>query len=124
MPLSAGTRFGPYEIVAPLRKGGMGEVYRARETRLRRDVAIKVVQRGHADPSLWDRFEREARAAAALSHPNIWSIFDTGEADGRPYLVMELLEGQTLRGFRPAERGLDGTDSRWAASTMSRGVVC
>jgi tetratricopeptide (TPR) repeat protein len=97
MPLTAGTRLGPYEIVAPLGKGGMGEVYRARDTRLRRDVAIKVVQRGHSDPTLWDRFEREARAASALSHPNICSIFDTGEADGLPYLVMELLEGQTLR---------------------------
>jgi tetratricopeptide (TPR) repeat protein len=108
MPLAAGTRLGPYEIVAPLGKGGMGEVYRARDTRLRRDVAIKVVQHGHSDPSLWDRFEREARAASALSHPNICSIFDTGEAEGLPYLVMELLEGQTLReliGTRPMEPG-------------------
>jgi serine/threonine protein kinase len=106
MQLSAGTRLGPYEIVAPLGKGGMGEVYRAQDTRLRRDVAIKVMQRGHADPSLWDRFAREARAASALSHPNICSIFDTGESDGLPYLVMELLEGQTLReliGTRPME---------------------
>ena len=106
MPLSGGTRLGPYEIVAPLGKGGMGEVYRARDARLGRDVAIKVVQRGEADPSLWGRFEQEARAASALSHPNICSVFDTGEAEGQPYLVMELLEGQTLQqliGTRPLE---------------------
>src|SRR5258707_9773568 len=97
MPLSGGTRLGPYEIVSLLGRGGMGEVYRARDTRLRRDVAIKVVQRGEADASLWGRFEQEARAASALSHPNICAVFDTGEAEGQPYLVMELLEGETLQ---------------------------
>jgi eukaryotic-like serine/threonine-protein kinase len=84
----------------------MGEVYRARDTRLGRDVALKVVQREKADPSLWGRFEQEARAASALSHPNICSVFDTGEAEGQPYLVMELLEGQTLQqhiGTQPLE---------------------
>lgn len=108
MRLAIGTKLGPYEITGELGAGGMGEVYRARDPRLRRDVAIKVVQPGHADRATWERFEREARAASALSHPNICTIFDTGEADGQPYLVMELLEGETLRqriGDKPMDVG-------------------
>ena len=99
MSLAAGTRLGPYEIVAPIGAGGMGEVYRARDTRLHRDVAIKVLPETIAHGSAWERFEREARAASALSHPHICAVYDVGEADGRPFLVMELLEGKTLRDY-------------------------
>ena len=103
MRLAAGTRLGPYQILAPIGAGGMGEVYRARDTKLDRDVAVKVLPPSLAgDPAALERFEREAKAIAALSHPNILSIFDFGTqaADaGKPvsYAVTELLEGQTLR---------------------------
>jgi Tfp pilus assembly protein PilF len=98
MAIVAGARLGPYELVERIGAGGMGEVWRARDPRLRRDVAIKVVlQSLAADGDAVRRFEREARAAAALSHPNIVAIHDIGEADGRPYLVNELLRGRTLR---------------------------
>jgi Tol biopolymer transport system component len=97
MTLAAGTKLGPYEILAPLGAGGMGEVYRARDARLNRDVAIKVLpQRVAADAGAMSRFEREAKAVAALSHPNILSIFDFGSENGVAYAVMELLDGQTL----------------------------
>src|SRR5205085_6120247 len=86
------------EIVGPLGAGGMGEVYRARDPRLGRDVAVKVL-RESLGGAVWERFEREARAASALNHPNICAVYDVGEAAGRPYLVMELLEGQTLRDY-------------------------
>jgi serine/threonine protein kinase len=96
MPLSAGSRLGPYEILAPLGAGGMGEVYRARDTRLDRNVAIKVLARQvAARPEFFQRFEREARAVSALNHPNICSLFDVGTHEGMPYLVMECLEGET-----------------------------
>jgi hypothetical protein len=95
--LAAGTKLGPYEILAPLGAGGMGEVYRARDGRLNRDVAIKVLpQRVAADAGAMSRFEREAKAVAALSHPNILSIFDFGSEGGVAYAVTELLDGQTL----------------------------
>ena len=77
----------------------MGEVYRARDSRLRREVAIKVLRESVASGGDWERFQREARAASALSHPNICAVYDLGEADGRSFLVMELLEGQTLRDY-------------------------
>lgn len=99
MPISSGSRLGPYEIVALLGAGGMGQVYKARDTRLNRDVAVKVLPDTFANEAARERFQREARAASALSHPNICAIYDVGEADGRPYLVMELLEGQTLRDY-------------------------
>src|SRR5436853_7659839 len=90
MGLSTGTRFGPYEIIAPLAAGGMGEVYRARDPRLARDVAIKVLPAAtSADPDRLHRFEQEARAAAALNHPNILAVFDIGMHDGAPYIVSE-----------------------------------
>ena len=99
MTLASGTRLGPYEILSPLGAGGMGEVYRARDTKLDRDVAVKVLpERLAEDPDALSRFEREAKAVAALSHPNILSIFDFGTQDGVAYAAMELLEGETLRG--------------------------
>jgi Flp pilus assembly protein TadD/TolB-like protein len=99
MTISAGTRLGPHEILSPLGAGGMGEVYRAKDSKLKRDVAIKVLPQSLAvNPDALARFEREALAVAALSHPNILSIFDFGTQDGLSYAVMELLEGETLRG--------------------------
>jgi Tol biopolymer transport system component len=98
MPLTVGFRLGAYEILAPLGAGGMGEVYRARDTKLNREVAIKVVPDSLAsDPIALARFQNEAQAVAALSHPNILSIFDVGAERGVPFAVMELLEGETLR---------------------------
>src|SRR5499427_4006727 len=98
MPLSAGTRLGSYEIVGPLGAGGMGEVYKARDAKLDRDVAVKVLpEQLTASPDALARFEREAKAVAALSHPNILSIFDFGTQGAVSYAVMELLQGATLR---------------------------
>jgi hypothetical protein len=98
MALAPGTKIGPYEILSPLGAGGMGEVYRARDTRLGRDVAIKVLPASMArDADRLRRFETEARAVAALNHPNILSIHDIGTHDGAPYLVSECLEGKSLR---------------------------
>jgi Tol biopolymer transport system component/tRNA A-37 threonylcarbamoyl transferase component Bud32 len=98
MTLESRSRLGPYEIVASVGSGGMGEVYRARDPRIGRDVAIKVLPVGYsADEERLRRFEQEARAIGALNHPNIVSIFDIGTHDGAPYVVMELLEGETLR---------------------------
>ena len=97
MPLSVGDKLGPYEILAPIGKGGMGEVYRARDTRLHRDVAVKVLPQTFATEATRERFQREARAASALNHPNICVVHDVGEAAGHPFLVMELLDGKTLR---------------------------
>src|ERR1700704_2062710 len=99
MPLEPGSRVGPYEILAPLGAGGMGEVYRARDTSLKRDVAIKVLPAYWSrDPDRLRRFRLEAQAAAAaLNHPNIVSIFHIGEHDGAPFIVTELLHGETLR---------------------------
>ncbi len=97
MPLTSGTRLGPYEIQSPLGAGGMGEVYRARDTRLDRTVAIKVLPPHLADTAdARQRFEREARAVSALQHPNICTLFDVGSQDGTDFLVMEYLEGETL----------------------------
>jgi Tol biopolymer transport system component len=110
--LASGTRLGPYEIVGPLGAGGMGEVYRARDTRLDRSVAVKVLpQSGALRDDLRTRFEREARAISALNHPNICTLYDVGSDNGVEYLVMELLEGETLaaqlgRGPLPIDRVL------------------
>src|ERR1700682_1206460 len=93
MPLSNGTRLGPYEVVAPLGAGGMGEVYRARDTRLDRSVAVKVLPAEFASRADFRaRFEREAKTISSLNHPHICALYDVGEN----YLVMELLEGETL----------------------------
>jgi Tol biopolymer transport system component len=98
MSLSAGTRLGPYEILAPLGAGGMGEVYRARDTRLGREVAVKVLlPEVSGDESRRSRFEQEARSASALNHPNIVTVYDVGAVDSTIYLAMELVEGRTLR---------------------------
>src|SRR6266480_6343812 len=98
MALTSGTRLGPYEIQSPLGAGGMGEVYRARDTRLGRDVAIKVLPETLTkDADRLRRFEQEAKTIAALNHPNILAIHDIGMHDGAPFLVSEFLEGQTLR---------------------------
>ena len=96
--LSAGALLGPYEILAPLGAGGMGEIYRARDSRLGRDVAIKVLPADSStDPDRLKRFEQESKAAGALNHPNLLAVFDTGVHEGGPYIVFELLEGETLR---------------------------
>ena len=98
MSLAPGARLGVYEIVGLIGAGGMGEVYRARDPRLNREVAIKILPVSFAgDVERLDRFEQEARAAAALNHPNILSVFDVGSHNGEQYVVSELLEGETLR---------------------------
>jgi eukaryotic-like serine/threonine-protein kinase len=113
MTLGPGTQLGPYEIVAPLGAGGMGEVYRARDSRLRREVAVKVLPKAFsADADRLHRFEQEALATAALNHPNILAVFDIGDSEGSPYVVSELLEGETLRdrlrtGPIPIRKALD-----------------
>ena len=111
MALAPGSRLGPYEIVAPLGTGGMGDVFRARDVRLGRDVAIKQIRAGSADDSQ-PRFWREARAAAAITHPHVCAIFDVGEHEGEPWLAMELLEGESLevrlaRGPLPSEEAIE-----------------
>src|SRR5579884_2504798 len=97
MSIASGTKLGPYEVQGPLGAGGMGEVYRARDTRLDRTVAIKILP-AHlsSDPEAKDRFERESRAVSSLNHPNICHLYDVGQQDGTNYLVMEYLDGETL----------------------------
>jgi hypothetical protein len=98
MTLPVGSRLGPYEILAPIGAGGMGEVYRAKDPRLGRDVAIKVLPASFSsDSDRLKRFEQEARAAGVLNHPNVTIVYDIGQHDGSPYIVQELLEGETLR---------------------------
>src|SRR3982075_1359922 len=97
MALTSGTKLGPYEIVSPLGAGGMGEVYRARDTRLDRTVAIKILPPHlSSNPEAKQRFEREARSISSLNHPNICTLHDVGHQDGMDYLVMEFLDGETL----------------------------
>src|SRR3989304_7698430 len=97
MALPASSRLGPYEVIAPQGAGGQGEVYRARDTRLEWDVAIKVLpERLSSDPSLKQRLEREAKAISKLSHAPIFALYDIGYQDGTTFLVMELVEGETL----------------------------
>ena len=131
MSLAAGTRLGSYEILAPLGAGGMGEVYRARDIKLDRDVAVKVLpELVAADPDALVRFEREAKAVAALSHPNILAIHDFGAQQGVSYAVMELLEGQTLReklitGAIPQKQAVDyGVQiAKGLSAAHERGII-
>src|SRR5690349_14057425 len=110
--LAPGTRLGVYEVVAAIGAGGMGEVYKAKDTRLDRTVAIKVLpSHVSSDPALRERFEREARAIGALNHPHICTLYDVGHQDGTDFLVQEHLEGQTLaerltKGALPLDQGL------------------
>src|SRR5216683_83658 len=112
MTLSPGSRLGPYEVLSPLGAGGMGEVYKARDTRLERTVAVKVLpQHLSSSPDVRQRFEREAKTISQLSHPHICALYDVGNQDGVEYLVMEFLEGETLadrlsRGPLPTEQTL------------------
>src|SRR5262249_39632541 len=100
MSIAAGTQLGPYEILAPLGAGGMGEVYRAKDTRLHREVAIKILPpETTTDAERERRFQQEARAASALSHPNILTVFDIGSNNGTQYIVSEVVEGESLRGM-------------------------
>jgi len=131
MALTTGTKLGPYEIQSPLGAGGMGEVYRARDTRLDRDVAIKVLPGSFAgDTERLRRFEQEARAVAALNHPNILGVYDIGQHQGSPYMVCELLEGETLRekiqlGPMPQRRALEYASQivEGLAAAHDKGVV-
>src|SRR4051812_860749 len=111
MTIQIGSRLGPYEILAPIGAGGMGEVYRARDTRLVRDVAIKVLPAHLSTPEMRQRFDREAKAVSQLSHPHICALYDVGRDGETDFLVMELLDGETLsarlaRGPIPLEQTL------------------
>jgi serine/threonine protein kinase len=123
MALSPGVRLGPYEIVAALGAGGMGEVYRARDPRLAREVAVKVLREATSgDPERLRRFEQEAKAAGALNHPNLLSVYDVGTHDSAPYLVFELLQGTTLRALLGRER-LSTPKAMDYAVQMARGLA-
>jgi len=131
MTLASGTKLGPYEIAGAIGAGGMGEVYRARDTRLGRDVAIKVLPASFAsDAERLRRFEQEARAAGALNHPNILAIYDIGTHDGAPFLVTELLEGETLgerlrSGPLPVRKALDAAiqAAHGVAAAHEKGII-
>ncbi len=131
MTLSAGTRLGPYEVLSPLGVGGMGEVYRGRDPRIGREVAIKVLPESFSkDAERLRRFEKEARSAGVLNHPNVLVVYDVGEHDGSPYIVEELLEGETLRErlvqdpLRPAEAiGYGVQIAQGLAAAHEKGVI-
>ncbi len=131
MSLSPGSQLGPYEIVAPLGAGGMGEVYRARDSRLGREVAVKVLPASFlADADRLHRFQQEARTVGQLNHPNVLSIYDVGEHAGGPYLVTELLQGETLRerlhvGAVPLRKAVEwgGQMARGLAAAHTHGIV-
>jgi len=133
MALTSGTRLGPYEILAPIGAGGMGEVYKAKDTRLDRTVAIKVLPEHLAEsPERKARFEREAKAISQLNHPHICTLYDVGEQDGVDFIVMEYIEGETLaerlkKGALPLDKALeygiqvaDGLDTAHRAGVVHR----
>src|SRR5271167_4214887 len=130
MALTSGTKLGPYEIQSALGAGGMGEVYRARDTRLDRTVAVKILP-AHlsSSPELKARFEREARAVSSLNHPHICQLYDVGMQDGASFLVMEYLEGESLadrlrRGALPLKQALEfGIQIAEALSTAHRAGI-
>lgn len=123
MTLPAGTSLGAYDIVGPIGAGGMDEVYRARDPRLGRDVAIKVLPASvSVDPDRLRRFEQEARAAAAVSHPNILAVYDIGSHDDVPYIVSELLQGRTLREHLQSQATTAGTLASLTAQASSSDV--
>src|SRR4051812_45624513 len=120
---------GPYEILAPIGAGGMGEVFRARDRRLERMVAIKVLREGRDEPDMVERLTREARIVGSLNHPNIVAVYDVGTHEGAPYVVTELLEGETLRerlasGPLPLRKTLELAEqvARGVAAAHDRGV--
>jgi Tol biopolymer transport system component len=131
MTLAAGTKLGPYEVLAPIGAGGMGEVYRARDERLKREVAVKVLPASYSgDPERLRRFEQEAQTAGGLNHPNITAVHDLGTHDGAPYIVTELLEGETLRarlsgGALPVRKATDyaAQIARGLAAAHEKGIV-
>jgi Tol biopolymer transport system component len=131
MTLSTGTRLGPYEILSPIGAGGMGEVYKARDERLKRDVAVKVLPASYSqDADRLRRFEHEAQAAGGLNHPNIMAVYDLGSHEGAPYIVTELLEGETLRarlagGAIPVRKAIDYAiqTARGLAAAHEKGIV-
>src|SRR6267154_862953 len=131
MTLTSGTKLGPYEVVAPAGAGGMGEVYRARDTRLNRDVAVKILPAAFSrDPERMRRFQQEAQAVAALNHPSILAIHDFGEHDRSPYIVVEFLEGETLRqrlgaGALPVRKASEYAEqiARGIAAAHEKGIV-
>jgi eukaryotic-like serine/threonine-protein kinase len=131
MTLVAGTRLGPYEILAPIGAGGMGEVYRAKDPRLKREVAIKVLPASFSqDADRLRRFEQEAEAAGGLNHPNITSVYELGSHEGSPYIVTELLEGETLRnrvvsGPLPVRKAIDYAEqtAKGLAAAHEKGIV-
>ena len=131
MSIPLGARLGPYEVLGPIGAGGMGEVYRAHDERLKRDVAIKVLPSSYAqDADRLRRFEQEAHAAGALNHPNITAVYDLGSHDGAPYIVTELLEGETLRarlagGALPVRKAVDTAVqiARGLAAAHEKGII-
>src|SRR6266852_7783261 len=131
MTISPGTRLGPYEILAPIGAGGMGEVYRAKDERLKREVAIKVLPASFSqDADRLRRFEQEAEAAGGLNHPNITAVHDIGTANGAPYIVTELLEGETVRsrlstGPIPVRKAIDYAVqvAKGLAAAHEKGIV-
>src|SRR5580765_5983158 len=131
MALAQGTRLGPYEVLGTIGAGGMGEVYSAKDPRLKRDVAINVLPATLTqDPDRLRRFEQEAEAAGGLNHPNITAVYDLGTHDGAPYIVTELLEGETLRsrlgtGAIPVRKAIDYAVqiAKGLAAAHEKGIV-